>query len=170
MLDLTILSGRVVDETGAPLRQALVGAKGDRDCSVTRTNAEGRFSLGLIAAEPVRVMARKRGFLLGVQGGIDPNAQDLQMVLHRSTGLHGTLAGDRPRRYEVKLRRFDGARFTASVHRAKDGSFSASRMPAGVYELEIQAKGYVMESPVVLDLQAGEELIGLQVELRRVDQ
>src|SRR5437867_567026 len=112
MLNLAIIGGRIVDERGVPVADALVGASGRRDRSVGRTNPDGRFSLGIVADEPVRVMARKPGFMLAIRGRVRPWTDDLKLVLSRGASVAGrVVARPLPRRIRLKLVRWeDGER------------------------------------------------------------
>jgi len=171
MLDLAIIGGQVVDDKGHPVRNALVGAAGGRDQGVARTNARGRFALGLVAPEPVRVMARKPGFVLEMRGGVAPWTMDLRLTLRRSGSLSGRVVADpAPKRYRVRLLRWEGARavpaMAGCVLRRPGGSFSVTRLPAGIYEVRIEAEGYRSEPEAfAVDVAPGDEISGLEARL-----
>jgi len=169
--DLTVIGGRLVDERGAPVREALVGAVGRHDRVVARTNSQGRFALGINAAEPVRVVARKSGHAFGVRRGVAPGTLDLELVLPRSGGLTGRVAArPMPRRFRVTLWRFEAGECVrakgCSVLRLPGGLFSVSRLTPGVYEVRAEAEGCAPAS-VSVDVEAGEVVSGIELRLRR---
>src|SRR5258706_9810999 len=87
--DLTVSGGRLLDEKGAPIREALVGAAARKDTAIARTNARGRFALSINAVGPVRVVARKSGHVFGIRRDVAPGTLDLEMVLPRAGGMTG---------------------------------------------------------------------------------
>ena len=168
--DLAIIGGRLVDERGAPVREALVGAVGSHDRAVARTNAQGKFALGINAAEPVRVVARKSGHAFGLRRGVAPGTLDLELVLPRAGGMTGrVVARPMPRRFRVTLWRFEaGERLRAkgcSVLRLPMGLFSVNRLTPGVYEVRAEAEGCAPSSMTV-DVEAGEVVSGIELRLR----
>lgn len=166
MLDLAIIGGRVVDEAGAPVRGALVGAAGRADRNVARTNDQGRFTLGLLAAEPVRVVARKPGFLFGIAGRVDPWTLNLELRLARGGSVSGRVTGDPlPRRWRVRLSGRGTIRWGSTLCRG-GGLFSVTRVPAGRYDVLVDAPGHRLEVPVSIDLGPGESIEGLDLRLR----
>jgi len=169
--DLTVIGGRLLDERGAPIREALVGAAGRHDRAVVRTNAKGRFALGINADEPVRVVARKPGHTFGIRREVAPGTLDLEMVLPRAGGLMGrVIAHPVPKRFKVTLHRIEArgrVRATGcSVLRLPGGLFSVSRLSPGVYELCAEAEDHSGE-PFVIDLEPGEVIAGIELALRR---
>src|SRR5262245_31137191 len=172
MLNLAIIGGRVVDERGVPVPGALVGASGSDDRSVGRSNSDGRFSLGIVAGEPVRVMARKPGFVLAIRSRVRPWTDDLKIVLSRGASVAGrVVARPLPRRIRIKLVRWEGeervrARM-GSVLCLPGGLFTITRLPAGLYEVSAEAKGWETESPVMVDAAPGEHVAGIEIRLVR---
>ncbi len=164
MLDLALIGGRIVDERGVPVGRALVGARGPRDTSVGRSNERGRFTLGIIASEPVRVLARKPGYVIGIEGGVEPGTLDVVMVLRRGGSVSGRVIGDPlPARFDLRVLRWERhgrvPASMASVHRREGGCFSVTRLPSGVYEI---AAG---RDSVVVDVDAGESVDGVELRL-----
>lgn len=171
MLDLSIISGRVLDEQGHPIREAVVGAAGARDVSVARTNAQGRFSLGIASPGPVRLLARRKGYLFAIHAGVAPWTTGLELVLARGGSLSGrVVAAPLPGRFRVRVRRWDGSGWMrtrmASTLRRHDGRFNVTRLPAGLYEIAVEADGFAAEAPAVYDLRAGEQIFGIEIPLR----
>ncbi len=169
--DLTIIGGRLLDEKGAPVREALVGAAARKDTAVARTNARGRFALSINAAGPVRVVARKSGHVFAIKRDVEPGTQDLEIVLPRAGGMTGkVIARPMPKRFRVIVHRLEpGRRVRAtgcSVLRLPGGLFSVNRLSPGVYELAAESDGLVGE-PFVIDLEPGEIIAGIELRLRR---
>ena len=54
-----MISGRILDDRGLPVADALVGAAGADDTNIVRTNERGLFSLSIISHDPVRILVRK---------------------------------------------------------------------------------------------------------------
>ncbi len=160
MLDLSVISGTVVDDRGRPVRRAVVGARSRDDMSVASTNGRGRFALSIVAAEPVRVLARKFGYAMTIDSRVPPGKDDLVLRLERGAELRGRVAGDPlPRRWRLELLRWEGhervpARGVSMLRRI-DGTFSATRLVAGVYELRVSAPGFA-EDRVAFDVDAGD--------------
>lgn len=169
--DLTVIGGRLLDEKGAPIREALVGAAARKDTAVARTNARGRFALSINAAGPVRIVARKKGHVFGIRRDVKPGTLDLEMVLARAGGLTGrVVAHPMPKRFRIHIYRlepYSRTRATGySVLRLPGGLFSVNRLSAGVYELVAQADGLVGQ-PFVTDLEPGEIIAGIELRFRR---
>ncbi len=157
MLDLSVISGRIVDERGRPVRRAVVGVRSREDMSVARTNEHGRFALSIVATEPVRVLARKRGHVLAIDPKVQPGASDVCMKLERGAELSGRIIGAPGWRLDV--RRWDGhervAATGASVLRRPDGRFSVTRLRSGVYEIRVTAPDRETDN-IVVDVEAGD--------------
>jgi hypothetical protein len=169
--DLAVIGGRLVDEKGAPVKEALVGAAAKRDTAVTRTNSRGRFALSINTTGPVRIVARKKGHVFGIRRDVKPGTQDLEMVLTRSSGLTGRVVGHPvPKRFRIlvwKLEPYRRTRATGcSVLRLPGGLFCINRLTPGVYELAAEADG-VTGQPFVTDLEAGEIIAGIELRFRR---
>jgi len=157
MLDLSVISGRIVDERGFPVRRAVVGARSRDDMSVARTNEHGRFALSIVATEPVRVLARKRGHVMAIDPKVAPGADDVCLRLERGAELSGRIIGERGWRLDV--RRWEGhervAATGASVLRRPNGRFSVTRLISGVYEIRVSVAGHPVDN-VVVDVDPGE--------------
>ena len=169
--DLTIIGGRLLDENGAPIREAVVGAAARKDTAVARTNARGRFALSINAAGPVRIVARKKGHVFGIKRDVKPGTQDLEIVLPRAGGMTGkVIARPMPKRFRVVVHRIEADKRTratgCSILRLPGGLFSVNRLTPGVYELAAEADGYVGD-PFVIDLEPGEIIVGIELPLRR---
>lgn len=170
--DLAVIGGRLLDEKGAPIREALVGAAGRKDTAVARTNARGKFALSINAAGPVRIVARKKGHVFGIRRDVKPGTLDLELVLPRAGGMTGkVIARPMPKRFRIVVHRIEADRRTratgCSILRLPGGLFSANRLTPGVYELAAEADGYSGE-PFVIDLEPGEIIAGIELRLRRV--
>jgi hypothetical protein len=169
--DLSIIGGRLLDEKGAPVPEALVGAAARKDTATARTNARGRFALSINATGPVRIVARKKGHVFGIRRDVKPGTQDLEMVLPRAGGMTGkVIARPMPKRFRVIVNRIEPDRRVratgCSVLRLPGGLFSVNRLSPGVYELAAEAEGLVGE-PFVIDLEPGEIIVGIELPLRR---
>ena len=169
--DLAIIGGRLLDEKGAPIREALVGAAARKDTAVARTNARGRFALSINTTGPVRVVARKSGYVFAIKRDVEPGTQDLEIVLPRAGGMTGrVVARPMPKRFRVIVTRIEPDRRVratgCSVLRLPGGLFSVNRLSPGVYELAAESDGYAGE-PFVIDLEPGEIIAGIELRLRR---
>jgi hypothetical protein len=170
--DLSVIGGRLLDEQGRPIREAVVGAAARRDTAVARTNAGGKFALSINAAGPVRVVARKKGHVFGIRRDVKPGTMNLELVLPRAGGMTGkVIARPMPPRYRIVAWRIEADRKTratgCSILRLPGGLFSLSRLSPGVYELVAEAEGYAGD-PFVIDLEPGEIIAGIELRLRRV--
>src|SRR5688572_25082177 len=169
--DLTVIGGRLLDENGVPIREAVVGAAARKDTAVARTNARGRFALSINAAGPVRVVARKKGHVFGIKRDVKPGTQDLEIVLPRAGGMTGkVIARPMPKRFRVVVHRIEADKRTratgCSILRLPGGLFSVNRLSPGVYELSAEADG-MSGDPFVIDLEPGEIIVGIELSLRR---
>lgn len=170
MLGLAIIAGRVLDERGRPVADAIVGASGPLDRSLGRTNRQGRFRLGIVTEHPVRILARKPGFLFAALHRVDPDSPDVELVLHRGAGLAGRVVADPlPVRFRVRLFHWHGGRGRrvpgGCVLRRPGGRFSVSRVPAGLYEVVAEAEGYVCPGGAIVRVDPGETVGGLELAL-----
>ncbi len=127
------LDGRVLDERGDPLADAVVSAQvqGDEMCS-GRTDADGGFRLGPVPDAPLTLVATARG--RGIATGRGP-------VLVLPAADTGGLAGRADGSY-VRLMR-DGS--LIAVAGIDDGAFAFRQVPAGSYELEVWGPGGLLE-------------------------
>ncbi len=81
------LRGRVVDETGRPLRKVNVSVKDEESgCSASEhTDADGRFVLQLWEEKPHRLELRFEGYEVpdGAELLFEPGSREIEIVLHR---------------------------------------------------------------------------------------
>jgi hypothetical protein len=169
--DLSIIGGQLVDEKGVPVKEALVGAAARKETAVARTNARGRFALSINATGPVRIVARKKGHVFGIRRDVKPGTMNLEMVLPRAGGMTGkVVARPMPKRFRIVVTRIEATKRAkatgCSVLRLPGGLFSVNRLTAGVYELIAEADGLTGE-PFVIDLEPGEIIVGIELQLRR---
>src|SRR5262245_46856630 len=169
--DLTVIGGTLRDEKGDPVREALVGAATRKETAIARTNARGRFALSINAAGPVRIVARKKGHVVGIRRDVRPGTQDLEIVLPRAGGMTGkVIARPMPKRFRVVVHRIEAGKRTratgCSILRLPGGLFSVSRLTPGVYELAAEADGLVGE-PFVIAFEPAEIIVGIELPLRR---
>jgi carboxypeptidase family protein len=87
------VAGRVVDESGAPLRGAGVGARfyqeGRRLTVGAESDGEGRFLLSGLSDGDAEIQVEARGFFPKTLGAVRPGSQDLRVVLSRPGRIIG---------------------------------------------------------------------------------
>jgi len=89
---VSLLAGRVRDETGEPVAgAALFAARGGQSAGSTQADAAGRFSFAEIAPGPVRLTALAQGFLPEEVADLEagPDATAVEVILRRGAVLTG---------------------------------------------------------------------------------
>src|SRR5688572_15235699 len=128
--DLSIIGGRLLDEKGQPVREALVGAAAPKETAVARTNAKGKFALSINATGPVRIVARKNGHVFGIRRDVKPGTTDLELVLPRAGGMTGkVIARPMPKRFRILVNRIESNR------KIRASGCSILRLPGGLFSI-----------------------------------
>ncbi|WP_404367484.1 carboxypeptidase regulatory-like domain-containing protein [Corallococcus coralloides] len=143
------LTGRVVDEDGAPLSQVQVTVlhTGTARYFETKTGADGRFSLGplpedtygLLAAGPGRLTAWMR------EVAVEPMQEDI--VLFAPRRIVGTVVDGEHPVAGATVTELDGGRVATTDDQ---GRFTLEGLPPGEYTLEAEQGGLLAREPVTL--------------------
>jgi len=170
-----LLSGRVVDESGAPLADVDVARVDELSAETRRTDREGRFEFASACSSGQTLAAHKDGWAPVVQRGVPVDAVALELVLERGRRLHGMVVdaqtGAPIQRFRVQ-RWAEDARSAADAlaltpfdFESDDGAFELVGLVAGSYTLRVDARGY---SPWEGEaLRASEDGGGVLVRLER---
>lgn len=185
-----LLSGRVVDDRGEPIRSAMVTPKrrqrlnmpGDRwmwvDCSDlrARTDEEGRFEIrGEAEVGEYQLEAYHWGHLVE-EVPVALGSIDLRIVLRRESQLAGSLLVDEGvpvALIELRIRPLDTEDHGRTARIADDGTFLFHALAPGRYEARLGLRGdeRPLVDPFVVEVPSGETARppGLQqVDLRGV--
>ncbi len=157
------VSGRVVDDQGAPVEGAAVTAQrfgmgGGGFFSETRTSdAEGRFRIGGMDGRPVNMNAQKSGHVRTSLNNIKPGTADLEVSLPRGGVIKGVAKGPDGAplaEFRVSAERTDQKKSRNPMdfgdmaglmggNQVKDasGAFRVDGLAAGVYKVEVKSAG-----------------------------
>ncbi len=166
----TVVSGRVVDDAGAPIADAVITA-GNEFGTTARTDREGRFTVYGLGEKPVGLSASARGFGTAFRRGVPPNTLDLEFQLFRGGRIEGRVEPALDTfslllyRYEEDLGRELLVR-TAPYRASRDGEFALTDVARGVYYLAIDAPGYETVSRMKVSVSSGES-VTVTIEVRR---
>lgn len=88
-----VVSGRVVDERGAPVREGSVSLRGTLSSGSCKLDAEGRFTVGGLRPGRHEVHVYHESLWLGPLPAVDAPATDVRIVIPDTGLLQGTLEG-----------------------------------------------------------------------------
>ena len=165
------ISGRVLDESGAPVPGAVVTASnGERGAATT--DDEGRFMIGGLTDQPIYCLASAPGYATALRRDVAPGTTDLEIRLFRAGKISGRLEGaPLPRQFTLRLLHLDeetrGYYPKRTVMFGDDGEFSLENLPPGTYKLEVEASGYRALDVPELTLGAGQKLEDVRIRLAR---
>lgn len=168
-----IVSGRVVDQAGAPLPGAQVTA-GNEAASAARTDEEGRFTVYGLGDGDVNLSASARGHGTVYLRGVRPGATGLEIRLLKAGALGGRASAPGPLpAFVVILSRLDadlGREIrvqSKSFPASATGEFHLQDVAPGVYRVEIEAEGLVTEERPQVVVHPGQAATGVRVPLRK---
>jgi hypothetical protein len=165
------ISGRVLDESGAPVAGAIVTASNGEHGAAT-TDADGRFMIGGLGDQPIYCLASAPGYAATLRRDVAPGTSDLEIRLPRAGKISGRLdVAPLPRQFTLRLLHLDeetrGYYPKRTVMFGDDGEFSLENLPPGTYKLEVEASGYRALDVPELTLRAGEKLEDVRIRLVR---
>ena len=161
--DATI-TGRVVDEAGAPLAEVLVRAEPEdpsrrnpevRATAFAVTGADGAFVVEGLDRGPYHLTAEAEGRAPAERGGVAGGARGISLVLDRGLAIAGVVAasdgGEIPAYTLLVFVREGAARELVVARSVVDpaGRFEV-RVPAGDYDLIAAASGWAPSAPVTV--------------------
>jgi hypothetical protein len=143
------ISGRVVDEAGGPIEGAeLIGSNGE-SAGVSKSAADGSFSVTGLTDIPANISAAKPGYGKVVKRNLSGNPTDVVFRLPKAGTVLGRLVIDQvPSQTHIILSRFDEelgqvvpaeSRFFALPTTA---TFAFADVPPGTYWIDVQVQGY----------------------------
>jgi hypothetical protein len=165
------ISGRVLDESGAPVAGAIVTASNGEHGAAT-TDADGRFMIGGLSDQPIYCLASAPGYAATLRRDVPPGTSDLEIRLPRAGKISGRLdVAPLPRQFTLRLLHLDeetrGYYPKRTVTFGDDGEFWLENLPPGTYKLEVEASGYSPLDVPELTLRAGEKLEDVRIRLAR---
>jgi hypothetical protein len=168
----TQLSGKVVDEKGAPLIGAMVMASNESIVAET-TDAGGRFAIFGLGLKPIALKVQARGYATRYQQGVAPNSDLPEIRLARAGSFIGSLQADPlPDRFQISVYRFDPTfgqevRLDIRSFSGTRGAFNLPDLEPGRYRLEAVAEGWeALEQPQIF-IQEGSENAGARIRMAR---
>jgi protocatechuate 3,4-dioxygenase beta subunit len=187
-----VLEGSVVDDRDRPLpgvtvavvppspagiRADVLSALGDPDAvREATTDSEGRFTLsGLKQGQTVDITARRRGYVPATLPRVElPTSEPVRIALDVAARASGRVVSDRgePVIGAIVSARPADAALPAGLSGATtssdaEGAFVLEDLGAGKVSIGALAKGFVSGEPLLLDLQEGRSVDGLELTLRR---
>jgi len=166
------ISGRVLDPTGSPVVGAHVGSS-DEGAALAETDAEGRFELGGMGAEPVTVFATAPGYAPKQMRGVRPGAAGFDISLEAPASVTGRVRGGPAPSLSVSVCHLDSY-LDEEICLARrmldppDSEFSIDGLPSGGFDVVFEAAGYA-EERVRVTLRPGATTTIPPVELRASD-
>jgi hypothetical protein len=143
------IAGRVIDETDAPVAGAEIVAGNDDSAGVSKSAADGTFTVTGLTDAPSNVSAFKGGYGKIVKRNLAGNPGDVVFRLPKAGTVLGRLAIDLiPAQTQITLSRFDeelrqvlpaDSRFFCLPTTA---TFAFADVSPGTYWLEVQVEGY----------------------------
>jgi uncharacterized GH25 family protein len=143
----TTVAGRVVDESGAPLADAIVTAGAIQDVGGTaRTDRDGRFAIYGLGKKPLGLSASAKGYGTAYLRNVAPDTQDVELRLHRGGRLEGRVT-PAIESFSVLLYRWEedlGRNLLIRTVRggSKTGDFVVTDVAPGEYLVAVDAPGY----------------------------
>lgn len=139
------ISGRVVDDTGAPVAGARVGAS-DEGPALATTGEDGAFALHGLGDAPVNVFAIAAGFAPRHKPRVAAGSSGVLLTLERPASVSGHLDASltRPRSLRVRVCHHDervGRELCVAsrIYDPAEPSFSVGGLPSGKYQVLLEA-------------------------------
>jgi protocatechuate 3,4-dioxygenase beta subunit len=168
------VSGRVLDDSGAPLAGAQVLFGNDGSGGLARTDAEGRFTVYGLTEFSVSGSASLKGYGTVYRRGVPPNTLDLEFRLSKGGILAGRLLVDPlPEHFTVSLSRFDPElgrplRFhQKAMSFPPQGNFLVEDVAAGTYWVEVESDGYETREQPQVTISSGQTTPGVTIRLQK---
>jgi len=143
------LSGRVVDEAGAPIEGADVIAGNPDSAGLTKSAADGSFTVTGLTDAPANISAAKAGYGKVVLRNLSGNPTNVLFRLPKAGTILGRVIIDEiPRQTQINLSRYDEelkqvipaeSRFFALPTTA---TFAFGDVPPGTYWVDVLVAGY----------------------------
>lgn len=167
------ISGRVVDEAGAPIGAAMVRAwtYGPSAPGQTSTGPDGTFS--------IEGVDRRRRYTLTVahpsyregEAQAEAGSDEVEIVLAAGGALHGRVVDDEGRpvpAFRIRVRRADAGLYQRTVGGLSrydaEGRFELSGLPEGNLEVVATSRGYPPSEPVTFTADEGTQEIVLRLQ------
>ncbi|RKH82119.1 hypothetical protein D7Y21_28920, partial [Corallococcus sp. AB045] len=143
------LTGRVVDEDGAPLSNVQVTLlhTGTARFFDTRTGADGRFSLGPLPEDTYGLLAAQQGRITAWMQEVAVGPLPEDVVLFSPRRIVGTVVDGEQPVAGATVTEVDGDRVTTTDAR---GRFTFDGLSPGEYTLEAEQGGLLAREPVTL--------------------
>ena len=168
----TILSGRVVDDQGAPVKGALVMGTNEQNYEGV-CDAEGRFVLYGLGNGAVSMCVRAPGFGTVYPRRIPAGTQGLEFRLPRAGEVSGRIdAAPLPELFAIMLCRYEQElgrelRLQARTFEGPDGALVLRDIAPGTYRVEVDAPGYEsIDKPYVV-VSAGSTTSNITLRLKK---
>lgn len=168
------ISGRVLDEAGAPIEGADLVAGNPDSAGVAKSAADGSFTITGLTEHPANLSAAKAGYGKVVKRNLAGNPKGVEFRLPKAGTLIGRLMIDQvPKQVQIILTRYDEE--LKQVIPADSGFFSFTDAPTfafanilpGKYWIEAQAEGYeTAEKPEVF-IDSGQITREVRIPMRR---
>ena len=168
------VTGRVLDEAGAPIEGAVVMIGNTGAGGMTRSDKNGEFGMYGLTNDAVNASVSAKGHGTVIRRGIPPNTDGLEFRLPRPGTIVGRVAGDEIpdhfvvilTRYEEDLklpRRVDTRYFT----NPPGGVFIVPDVAPALYWVEVEAEGYKSMDQPQVQVEAGKATPELRMRFRK---
>ncbi|HZE97332.1 MAG TPA: carboxypeptidase regulatory-like domain-containing protein [Planctomycetota bacterium] len=168
------ISGRVTDDSGAPIAGAELIAGNDDSAGTSKSAEDGTFTVTGLTDAPANLAASRAGYGRVVKRNLSGNPGDVVFVLPRAGTVLGRLAIDMvPAQTQITLSRFDeelrqvipaDSRFFCLPTTA---TFAFVDVPPGTYWLEVRVDGYEQVDRPQFVVNSGELTRETTVAMRR---
>jgi hypothetical protein len=167
----TFVSGRVIDDAGAPVAGANVtaGALNDLGGSA-RTDKDGQFAIYGLGDKPISLSAAARGYGTSYVRNVSPNTQGLDIRIFRGGTIRGRVTPP-VEAFSVLLYRYEtdlGKELLVrtAYFESRTGDFTITDVARGAYELAVDASGCETVARVKVSVNSGETVDGVTIEIR----
>lgn len=168
------LSGRVVDDSGAPIGGADLVAGNGSSGGTAQSAADGTFTISGLTEIPANISAAKPGYGKVVLRNAPVNSNNLLFRLPKAGILSARLLIDTvPRKIQVVLSRYDEElrqvipAESQMIIPSTAGTFEARNIPPGTYWIEVQADGYELVDRPQVGILPGETTPELSIAMRK---
>jgi hypothetical protein len=154
------LSGRVVDDAGAPVPRAMVTVSNEV-ARVVRCDDNGDFRADGLGEGPITLSVLAKGFASASETAVAPGRTDVLVKLARGAILEGRIDGE-PTSFTVHVSRYSDELskwlLVKSERIGKDagGAFMVRDLPPGRYEFVVEAPERKTPAPIQAVLVAGQ--------------